>query len=372
MPPDYVFPFQHEAIDVLRQAMKANPRDARAPYYLGNLLFDWQPEEAMKLWEASAALDPSFAIVHRNLAIAYVAPEVRQSLDKAIASLEKAVSLERKYPLHFAELDELYEAAGVAPEKRLAAAREAISRRGRAARRRPEPRRSALKVALGKYDEAIRLMTGRRSPSGRAATSTWPSIGSDAHLLRGQQRLAAKRYREALADFQAAGKHPGQSAVGGNGRRRPRRRGRVWPGHGPRRAWRSGAGPAVLAESAAAMAESGRARRREAGGLSPQTAQLYYRALAIQKLGRSEGVEVAFRNLVESADRALKQASAADPSASFREQQNYRSSVATAHYIAALGHLGLNDKAKAKQELAQALRVSPDHAIAKAALAELN
>ena len=57
MPPDYVFPFQAEVIDVLRAAMKANPRDARAPYYLGNLLYDWQPEEAARLWEASGALD---------------------------------------------------------------------------------------------------------------------------------------------------------------------------------------------------------------------------------------------------------------------------------------------------------------------------
>ena len=71
MSPEYCFPFQSEAIDVLRAAMKANPRDARAPYYLGNLLYDWQPEEAVKLWEQSAALDGSNAIVLRNLAIAY-------------------------------------------------------------------------------------------------------------------------------------------------------------------------------------------------------------------------------------------------------------------------------------------------------------
>ena len=50
MPPDYVFPFQNEAIDVLRAAIKANTGDARAPYYLGNLLYDWQPEEATRLW----------------------------------------------------------------------------------------------------------------------------------------------------------------------------------------------------------------------------------------------------------------------------------------------------------------------------------
>ena len=51
MSPDYCFPFQWEAIPVLRRAMELNPKDARAPYYLGNLSFDWQPEEAVKLWK---------------------------------------------------------------------------------------------------------------------------------------------------------------------------------------------------------------------------------------------------------------------------------------------------------------------------------
>jgi len=58
--PEYVFPFQSEAIAVLRGAIQANPKDARAPYYLGNLLFDWQPDEAVALWEKSVALDPTF------------------------------------------------------------------------------------------------------------------------------------------------------------------------------------------------------------------------------------------------------------------------------------------------------------------------
>src|ERR1017187_7740441 len=52
MPSDYVFPFQSEAIGVLRQAIAANPHDARASYYLGNVLYDWQPEEATRMWEA--------------------------------------------------------------------------------------------------------------------------------------------------------------------------------------------------------------------------------------------------------------------------------------------------------------------------------
>jgi tetratricopeptide (TPR) repeat protein len=37
--PDYAFPFQWENIAALRAAMAADPQDARAPYYLGNLLY---------------------------------------------------------------------------------------------------------------------------------------------------------------------------------------------------------------------------------------------------------------------------------------------------------------------------------------------
>ena len=85
MPPDFVFPYQYEAIAVLRRAMQVNPNDARAPYYLGNLLFDWQPEEAIKLWEKSVSWTITFPIVHRNLASAYSRQE--KGLDKAIAEL---------------------------------------------------------------------------------------------------------------------------------------------------------------------------------------------------------------------------------------------------------------------------------------------
>ena len=58
-------------------------------------------------------------MVHRNLAIAWSHRPLGNDLEKAIAALEKAVALPDRSPLHFAELDELYQAAGVAPEQRL-------------------------------------------------------------------------------------------------------------------------------------------------------------------------------------------------------------------------------------------------------------
>jgi lipopolysaccharide biosynthesis regulator YciM len=55
LPPDYCFPSRLEEIAILESAMRANPKDAKAPYYLGNLFYDRRRhEEAIKLWEKSA------------------------------------------------------------------------------------------------------------------------------------------------------------------------------------------------------------------------------------------------------------------------------------------------------------------------------
>ena len=369
MPPEYVFPFQSEAIDVLRHAMKSNPSDARAPYYLGNLLFDWQPEEAVKLWEASAALDPSFPIVHRNLGIAWSHRPAGNSLDKAIASLEKAVSLQPKYPIHFAELDQLYETAGVAPEKRLAlleSNQAVVVRRDDAVNR-----EVGLKVAMGKYDQAIGLMTGRRFAVWEGGNLNVAEYWMDAHLLRGRARLAARRHREALADYQAAAKIPdnlpSERMGGGRDAEVAYSLGTAYAALGDqeqaRQSWQ---------KAAAASSEAQQFRRRGPGGLSPQTVQGYYRGLALGKLGQDDKAEALFRGLVDSANQALQQSPAkTDSGASLEVLRAGRDRLATAHYVAGLGYLGLNDKEKARQEMARALQASPDHAGVRAAIAAL-
>ena len=50
-------------------------RDANAAYLLGCLLYDNQPENAIRVWEESRRRDNSFALVHRNLALAYAQHE---------------------------------------------------------------------------------------------------------------------------------------------------------------------------------------------------------------------------------------------------------------------------------------------------------
>jgi tetratricopeptide (TPR) repeat protein len=333
MSPEYVFPFQYEAIEVLKKAIAANPQDARAPYYLGNLLYDWQPAEAAKHWETSAALDPSFAIVHRNLAVAY--RHDNSGAAKAIAQLEKAVSLDRKYPMHFTELDELYESTAAAPEKRLALLEAnhpvVVTRDDSLARE------IALKVTMGKYDEAIPLMTGRRFAVWEGANLNVADDWANAHILRGRQRLAAKQSREALADFQAAANVPDNLPLG-----------RGAAGHEAEAAYWTGMAYEALGNAAKAAESWTRAAApvevrggRRGGGMNP--AATYHRALALGKLGRAPEAKALFEELVRSG----------------------------AAYAVGLGHAGLGDTAKARAAFLQVLATNPAHVGAKSSLAAI-
>jgi tetratricopeptide (TPR) repeat protein len=368
MPPDYVFPFQREAIDVLRAAMKANPRDARAPYYLGNLLYDWQPDEAARLWEASAALDSSFSIVHRNLATAYAHQKPAADLNRAIAELEKAVSLDRKYAIHFAELDELYEQAGTPIEKRLLLFEknaDVVAERDDA-----QNRAVALKVAAGKYDDAIRMMTGRKFAVAEGANLNVSDQWMNAHILRGQQEIAAARYKEALVDLQTAVTVPdnlpsrGSGGVGGRNAEVAYLTGLAYEGLGDRaratRSWDQGV--------AAPPSGGG---RRGVGPLAASSAQSYFEARCLQKLGLADKANAMFQSLVDSGQFALTQPppAAADRGGRGGAGQSPRLQGASAHYTIGLGYLGLGDTSRAKAELAQAVEASPDLLGARTALA---
>jgi len=374
MPPDYVFPFQNEAIDVLRQAIDANPRDARASYYLGNVLYDWQPEEATRMWEASAALDPSFAITHRNLATAYMHQASGADIDKAIAELEKAVSLEPKYALHFTELDELYEQAGIPLEKRLPLFRQnasVVARRDDALNR-----AVALQVSTGQVDDAIRTMTDHTFAVAEGANLNVVDHWADAHILRAQTEIQAKRFREALADLHTAATIPANLPVGfefGGGNARGSElaywTGVAYEGSGETQKAAESWKRAVAPPEPAPQRRVNQLRRTAAGG----SAQAYYQGLAFQKLGQTEKAQALFRGLVQSGQNELKESAPTGDSRPGRagRELSPRVRTANAHYLAGLGYLGLKDQAHAKAELSQAVQISPDLVGARTALTSL-
>jgi len=362
---DYCFPFQLEAGDALRAAIQANPGDARAHYYLGNLLYDLQPENAASEWEAARRLDGSLAVVHRNLAIACSRQE--GALDKAIASLETAVRLNPTDAMYFYELDQFYEESGASIEKRL----EMLERHDAAVLERDDAlsRKIGLLVQAVKYDRAIDLLTNRHFHSwegGARVNVQDPWV--DAHLLRGQERAARKSFSGALADFQAALTFPQnlEAARSYRGGRAPEIL--YWVGTAfdalgqrqqAREAWK---------QSAAQLAGSEEHPRPTADS---GAALLYYQARSLEKLGEAAKATAIFQQLLDAATAALKRGEAVDYFAKFGERQSRRARQAQAHYIAGLGYLGLNQPENARQAFARAVELNPYQLAARAALASL-
>jgi tetratricopeptide (TPR) repeat protein len=373
MPPDYVFPFQAEAIEVLRSAIAINPRDARAPYYLGNLLYDWQPEEATRLWEASAALDPSFAITHRNLAIAYMHQASGADITRAIAELEKAVSSEHKYALHFTELDELYEEAGTPLAKRLALFQQnasVVERRDDALNR-----YVALQVAAGQLEVAIQTMTTHTFAVAEGENINVVEQWTEAHILRAQKEIETQHYADALKDLEAAVTIPANLPMSfGFGGVNPRSAEiNYWTGVAY-----AGSVDTQHAEESwkRAVAPSGPAPARRPGRSSDAAsgkAQDYYRGRAFQKLGQEDKAQELFRGLVQFGQNELQPPAPTTEASGFYPERrvSQRARTANAHYLAGLGYMGLKDQAAAKAELSQAVQLSPNLVGARAALSRL-
>ncbi|HRP57391.1 DUF5107 domain-containing protein [Agriterribacter sp.] len=104
---DYCFPNRIEDVIVLEEAKRANAEDMHAPYLLGNFWYDRrQYKEAVACWERAVQIDDSFPTVHRNLSLAYY--NKLNDPQKALASLEKAFSLDTTDARVLMELDQLY------------------------------------------------------------------------------------------------------------------------------------------------------------------------------------------------------------------------------------------------------------------------
>jgi tetratricopeptide (TPR) repeat protein len=344
MPPDYCFPFRLESVDVLRQAMAADPHDARAPYYLGNLLFDIQPEQALVAWERSRELDAGFATVHRNLGLAY--SMVEHDPAKAVGSLEKAIACDPHDAKPFAELDQLQRLVGADPQKRLAFLEK--NHATAAQRMDSQLREILLNVLVGRYDRAIALLEASHFRRWEGDVGAHDAH-IEAHLLRGLDRLHAGRPADALADFQAAAQYPLNLEVGR---------------------------PYVIAERDAkllyctglaheALGDQQKARQCFQQATAKCKAEYpeswYYQGLAHRKLGDEARARERFEALARNGRTGLTAPEPVDFFAKFGVRRPTTVQQAEFHYQIGLGALGLGRKDAARREFTETLRLDVDH-----------
>jgi len=157
--PDYCFPNRLEEMLVLEAAIRANPEDPRAPYYLGNFLYARRRyREAIAGWECSVRLNPSFAIPWRNLGIAYF--NVLGKKEKALAAFDRAVALQPKDARLVYERDQLWKRLGRTPQRRLAELEKRLEMVG--TRDDLSVELAAIYNQVGQPQKAQNLLAGRR------------------------------------------------------------------------------------------------------------------------------------------------------------------------------------------------------------------
>jgi tetratricopeptide (TPR) repeat protein len=354
MPSDYCFPFRLESIEVLNTAIQHNPSDSRAYYYLGNVLYDLQPQVAIKLWEKSSAIDDSFATVHRNLGWGYYRTD--KNIHKAIASYEKAVACDNKDARLYVELDHLYEVGNVSSQKRLAL----LEGNHQTVVKRNDSflREIMVLVLVGRYDEALDFLSNNHFHVQEGGGEIH-DVYVDGHLLRGLQYFESKKFSEALKDFLAASEYPENLSVG-----RPKN-----DRLAPQVAYYIGTAYEALGDSKKAGDFYQKSADQKGASGRPETR--FYQGLSYGKLGQKKEANKIFDELINSAKEKLSQKAEIDFFAKFGEQQTEDARKADAHYALGLGYLGKGQRNKARDEFEQAVNLNVSHLWAKAQLDKL-
>lgn len=355
MPFAYCFPFRAESIAALTTAVDANPRDARAHYYLGNALYEIQPERAIRHWEQAVDIDPVFAPLHRNLGWGYY--RMQNDIAKAMVSYEKAVACDSTNARAFAELDRLYELGNVSPTKRL----EMLEKHHHTVVQRDDSflREIMALVLTGHYDKAIKYMATHHFHI-REGGGEIRDVYVNAHLLRGIARLRKQQAEEALDDFLAATEYPENLSVG-----RPQNDPRA-----PQVAYYTARAYEAMEALDQAKAYDEKSAGQEGTSRWPETR--FYQALSMIELGRQEPAMKIFEQLIQTGTDRIERDEDADFFAKFGEQQAKAARLAAAHYIRGLGFAGTGRVEAADAEFHRATTLNASHVWAAAQRAGLN
>ena len=367
----YCFPNKPEDIAVLEMAIRENPSDARAPYYLGCLEYDrLQYECAAKLWEMSAERDGSFPTVWRNLAIAYYNRLGKKQDAKEY--MEKAFRLGGESdPRILLELEQLYRRLGRSMED----CRELLDTHREVTFRRDDLYIEYVKLLnlQGEYEKAYDLIMARKfhpweGGEGRVTAQYTTALVQMARksLAQGNAVHAEKLLRSALVYPQNLGEGKLEGAKDNH----------IY--------YYLGLAQRALGNEAEATADLERAA---AGGEEPSSAMYYndqpadlilYEGLADLALGRTEQASSRFHSLITYGEKHYYDQGHYDFFAvSLPDMQLFESDLTAdnriyCNYLIGLGSLGLGDKIRAGKSFDEVLKADPTHQGAHIAAAMLS
>ena len=368
--PDYCFPNQLEVIDILKVAMQMNPKDAKAPYYLGNLYYARrQHAVAIGLWEKSLETDNQFSTVHRNLALAYY--NVLENADLAHKHMETAFNLDTSDHRVFMELDQLRKIRGVCAKDRI----ERLENNKSALNYRDDLSLELITLynEVGEYEKAYQLITSRsfhpwEANEGKVGAQWTLSLREMA-----RKKIHNKQFQEAIELLDIACKPYPDNL--GEGKLPGMYENDVHYYHGIAY---EGLGDTKAANHHYSLASFGKGELSMSMFYNDQPAyRLFYEGLAKQKLGNTTAARGCFYRLIDYGESNLQKQSKIDffaiqlaDTSVFNKDLNKDNTVHS-YFLMGLGYLGLGEHQKASVFLKKALELDQNHQEAIIHLAHL-
>jgi tetratricopeptide (TPR) repeat protein len=357
MSPEYCFPARLEEIEILRTAMALRPEDARAPYYLGNLLYDRRRyEDAIDLWRQAAQLDPSFPTVHRNLGLAEFNALGRP--EEALACYRQALDADPSDTRVLYEFDQLRRRCGDAPAKRIRLLDE---------NRRLVEHRDDLTIEhvtllnlLGRHEEALAVLGTRRFHPWEGGEGLVSGQWVLANLRLAQVALDSSDPDCAIRCLEAALERPQNLGEG----KHPLATENEVHFHLALALLAAGRETDATAWLASAAAPQGDAR-------APLGEPTYWQARALRALGDEDGATDLFERLLQSARQRAAQPQTIDYFATslptflvFEDDLDHRNRV-ECRYLEALALSGLGQYDTATHLLSEVLELDISHSGAR-------
>lgn len=357
---DYCFPARLEEILMLGLALQTNPKDAKAPYYLGNLFYDKdRHEDAIKMWEMSTKRDAKFSIVWRNLGIAYF--NVRGDHAKALTAFETAFKLNPREPRLLYERDQLWKRLGKDAATRLKEFEKNLAL---------VSERDDLTVELAAlYNQtnqpakALKIVSMRNFQPWEGGEGLALGQHVRTHIALGRAALEQGQFKVARREFELALTSPKNLGEAKH----------LLANQSDIHYWLGVALEALgLNDEARAQWELASKGRGDFQMMSVKefSEMTYFAARALEKLGRTKEAQKLFRDVLGYAKKLEKTEAKIDYFATslptmllFNDDLQFRQTTA-ARFMQAQSEFGLGRVAKARKLVTDVLKREPSHAAA--------
>lgn len=359
MKPDKCFPNRIEEVNILQDAIKINPSDPKAPFYLGNFWYAFrQYENAIDCWELSKSIDDTFPTVLRNLALAYYNKRGEKHIARTL--LEKAFESDSSDARILMELDQLYKKTGVSHLERLNFLEKHLS----LVEQRDDLciERITLYNQLAKYEIAKELIASRQFHPWEGGEGKITGQYTICHLELAKLAIQEKQFAKALELLKAIDSYPYNLGEG-----------KLINIVENDIDYFKGIACQGLNDTKAAhnwfeMATRGPSEPQQAFYYNDQQPdKIFYQGLAWQALGNEDKARSRFHKLVDHGEKHLFDNCKIDyfavslpDLAIWDDDLNTRNQI-HCNYVMGLGYLGLGYKTKAHQFLTRVLELDVNH-----------